>query len=49
MSGKRWIVTSVINNNVVSARNERNQERILIGKGIGFPKIPYELTDLNMR
>lgn len=36
MSGKRWIVTSVINNNVVSARNERNQERILIGKGIGF-------------
>lgn len=32
----RWTVKSVINNNVVSARNERNQERILTGRGIGF-------------
>ena len=28
--------------------NERHQERILVGKGIGFPKTPYELEDLNL-
>lgn len=36
MSPKRWIIKSSINNNVVCARNERNQERILVGKGIGY-------------
>lgn len=36
----RWTVKSVINNNVVSARNERNQERILTGCGIGFRAKP---------
>ncbi len=36
MSPKRWRIKSAISNNVVCARNERNQERILVGKGIGF-------------
>ena len=36
MSPKRWIIKSAINNNVICARNERNQERILVGKGIGY-------------
>lgn len=36
MNPKKWRIKSPINNNVVCARNERNQERILVGKGIGF-------------
>jgi len=36
MSVKCWVIKNTINNNVVCARNERNQERILVGKGIGF-------------
>ena len=36
MSPRRWIIKSAINNNVICARNERNQERILVGKGIGY-------------
>lgn len=36
MSGKNYQIVCVINNNVVSAVNERRQERILVGKGIGF-------------
>ncbi len=31
-------ITRIINNNVVCAVNERNQERILLGSGIGFQK-----------
>ena len=30
------MIKNAISNNVVCARNERNQERILVGKGIGF-------------
>ena len=41
----RWTVKSVINNNVVSARNERNQERILTGRGIGFRAKPGDEVD----
>ncbi|MDE7286646.1 MAG: PRD domain-containing protein [Lachnospiraceae bacterium] len=36
MSSRKWVIKNAISNNVVCARNERNQERILIGKGIGF-------------
>lgn len=36
MSPRRWIIKNAVSNNVVCARNERNQERILVGKGIGF-------------
>ena len=35
----------MINNNVVCALNERHQERILIGKGIGFQKKPGDEVD----
>lgn len=41
----RWTVKSVINNNVISARNERNQERILTGRGIGFRAKPGDEVD----
>lgn len=36
MNGNKFRVISVINNNVIVAINERHQERILTGKGIGF-------------
>lgn len=36
MKTKSYRIVCVINNNVVSAVNERRQERILVGKGIGF-------------
>lgn len=31
-------ITRIINNNVVSAVNERQQEMMLLGSGIGFQK-----------
>ncbi len=36
MSGRNFRIVTIINNNVVSAVNERRQERILVGRGIGF-------------
>lgn len=45
MSPKRWIVKNAVSNNVVCARNERNQERILVGKGIGFKCKPGDEVD----
>lgn len=45
MSPKRWRIKSAINNNVVCARNERNQERILVGRGIGFKVKPGDEID----
>ncbi|ETA79309.1 BglG family transcription antiterminator LicT [Youngiibacter fragilis] len=40
-------ITRIINNNVVCAINERNQERILLGAGIGFQKKKGEEADRN--
>lgn len=37
-----------INNNVVFCLDSANNELIAFGKGIGFPKIPYELEDLSL-
>lgn len=37
-------VIKKINNNVALASNN-NEEIIIVGKGVGFPKIPYELVD----
>lgn len=34
-----------LNNNVALALNNKNEEIIIVGKGIGFPKTPYELVD----
>jgi beta-glucoside operon transcriptional antiterminator len=38
-------ITRIINNNVICAVNERNQERILLGPGIGFQKKKGEIVD----
>ena len=38
-------ITRIINNNVICAVNERNQERILLGSGIGFQKKRGEKVD----
>ncbi len=36
-----------INNNAVICQDGKGRELIAFGKGIGFPKCPYELTDLS--
>lgn len=40
-------VTKKINNNVAICQDGNGQELIALRKGIGFPKTPYELTDLS--
>ena len=45
MGGRYYQIVCVINNNVVSAMNERHQERILVGKGIGFRARKGDLVD----
>lgn len=37
-----------INNSAAVALDSRGREMIVIGKGIGFPKVPYELTDFSL-
>lgn len=36
-----------INNNAAICQDNNKQELIALGKGIGFPKTPYELSDLS--
>ena len=36
-----------INNSAAVALDSRGREMIVIGRGIGFPKVPYELTDIS--
>lgn len=38
-------VIKKLNNNVVLALNRSNEDIIIVGKGLGFKKIPYELED----
>lgn len=38
-------VIKKLNNNVVLALNKLNEEIIVVGKGLGFQKTPYELID----
>lgn len=45
MSAKSFRILYIINNNVVSAINERHQERILVGKGIGFRAKKGDMID----
>jgi beta-glucoside operon transcriptional antiterminator len=40
------LVVKKINNNVAVCRDGNQRELIAFGKGIGFPPMPYELTDL---
>ncbi len=41
-------VIKKINNNVAVCLDNKHDELIAFGKGIGFPEIPYELTDLSL-
>lgn len=41
-------VVKKINNNVAICIDRHGRELIAFGKGIGFPSIPYELTDLSL-
>ena len=45
MNGKSYQIVHVINNNVVTAINERHQERILVGKWIGFKAKKGDMAD----
>lgn len=42
------IVVKKINNNVAMCMDGNHKELIAFGKGIGFPEMPYEITDLSM-
>ena len=44
---ENMIVLKKINNNVAICRDGNQRELIAIGRGIGFPPTPYELTDLS--
>lgn len=41
-------VIKAINTNAAICVDDDNNELVALGKGIGFPKCPYELTDLNV-
>lgn len=41
------IVTKKINNNAAICLDGNQHELVAFGKGIGFPKMPYELSDLS--
>lgn len=41
-------VIKKVNNNVVLAINEKNEEIFVVGKGLGFKKTPYEVTDVDI-
>ncbi|CAH1219940.1 PRD domain-containing protein [Paenibacillus sp. JJ-223] len=41
-------VIKKVNNNVAIAINDKNEEVFVVGKGVGFLKTPYELTETDM-
>lgn len=41
-------VIKKVNNNVAIAINAHNEEVFVVGKGVGFLKTPYELTEMDM-
>lgn len=41
------LVLKKINNNVALARDAKDRELVVFGKGVGFPAMPYELTDMS--
>lgn len=45
---QEMLVTKKVNNNVAICIDGNGRELIAIGKGIGFPKLPYEITDMNL-
>ena len=36
-----------INNNAAIAQDKKGREMVVLGRGVGFPAVPYELTDLS--
>ncbi|BBM20879.1 PRD domain-containing protein [Lactobacillus pentosus] len=40
-------VVKKINNNVVVCLDQHGEELVAFGKGLGFPKVPYELVDMS--
>lgn len=42
-----WI-TRKINNSVALVKDRDGRDLVVFGRGVGFPAIPYELTDLSM-
>lgn len=40
-------ITKKINNNVALALDSAGKELVVFGRGVGFPAMPYELTDLS--
>ena len=41
-------IVKKLNNNVVLALNDKDEEIIVVGKGLGFRKTPYVLEDLSL-
>lgn len=39
------IIDKVFNNNVVQVRNDKGEEEIIMGRGLGFQKKPEDLVD----
>lgn len=37
-----------INNNAAIAQDKRGRELVVLGRGVGFHPVPYELTDLSV-
>ena len=37
-----------INNNAAVAQDNRGREMVVLGRGVGFHSMPYELTDLSV-
>ena len=37
-----------INTNAAIAITGNKKEIVILGKGVGFPKVPYELTDISV-
>jgi len=46
MKGRIMKAIKKINNNVAICVDDNNKELIAFGKGIGFPSMPYQITDL---
>lgn len=41
------LVIKQINNNAAIAKDASGTEIVIMGKGVGFPKVPYEITDFS--
>lgn len=47
ISGEKMKIIRRINHNAALAVDGNGQELVVLGKGIGFPQTPYELTDMS--